>query len=598
MLSMPLWLLLFAALPPQEPIRIGVVAVDKPDSGDLHFLRAGRLAVDACNGKGGVLGSPVELVVEAAATPADAAAAVGRLDGAGVVAVIAPPETRLGEVVRRAAQSKMPCAGFAPQPPAIARTLDALLSKTFRVQQIAFVRDASKDAHELGKLLAKGGLSAPTEVLYELELGISAKALAKKLDAERPELLVIDGEPEPVAAFLADALGKEPMIVVLTPRALGAAVLRTGREVFAIAGQSMATVAGPAGIRAEFEKAHGTPGFGAAEGFEAVTLVLHAIENAKARERPAIRKALEGLTVEGARGRVAFDKTTGALDPPLAVWRAAGGKLLPYVPVAVDASGQATTAGGSQAGPDSKLGAPFGTFRTRQFAVEPNAQCVYCLWADDGAFATAGADLVQLGLSTDGSSPVVDHLVREEIMARVLAITSGKYGRQEDGGTTPGKSLRICFVTCGPDRDKKKGHVWQARFGGDHPDAGGEAFGTYCRVYTAFIRKTIFQKNALQPPLAAADLELLDGTYKFGTDLEKDKRSEKVRALINSYAGSMGLTLAHETGHLCGLDHVTDDPHEIMNVDEGAGIDYRDGHFAQYCWGKLVKKLGLVGDKH
>jgi len=183
----PLLSLMLAVLPPQEPIRIGVVAVDKPDSGDLHFLRAGRLAVDACNGKGGVLGSPVELVVEAAATPADAMAAVGRLDGAGVVAVIAPPETRLGEVVRRAAQSKMPCAGFAPQPAAIARTLDALLSKTFRVQQIAFVRDASKEAHELGRLLAKGGLSAPTEVLYELELGISAKALAKKLDAERPE---------------------------------------------------------------------------------------------------------------------------------------------------------------------------------------------------------------------------------------------------------------------------------------------------------------------------------------------------------------------------------------------------------------------------
>src|SRR5262245_16022195 len=77
MLSMLLWLSLSAAVPPQEPIRIGVVAVDKPDSGDLHFLRAGRLAVDACNGKGGVLGSPVELVVEAAATPADAAAAVG-----------------------------------------------------------------------------------------------------------------------------------------------------------------------------------------------------------------------------------------------------------------------------------------------------------------------------------------------------------------------------------------------------------------------------------------------------------------------------------------------------------------------------------------
>jgi hypothetical protein len=177
-----------------------------------------------------------------------------------------------------------------------------------------------------------------------------------------------------------------------------------------------------------------------------------------------------------------------------------------------------------------------------------------------------------------------------------MAITSSKFGRQDNGTGVAGKSLKICFIAYVPEKERKK-RIWLALHGGDHPDAGGEAFGSYCRVYTAFIRKSIFQKNALKPPLSAADLDLLDGTYKYGTDIEKDRRSELVRALVNSYAGSMALTLAHEVGHLCGLEHVTDDPKEIMNVDEGAGIDYREGHFGEYCWGRLVKKLGLVGDK-
>jgi hypothetical protein len=192
----------------------------------------------------------------------------------------------------------------------------------------------------------------------------------------------------------------------------------------------------------------------------------------------------------------------------------------------------------------------------------------------------------------------VDHLVREEIFARCMAITSTKWGRNDDGSAIQGKSLRICFGSHldAKARKKKKQRLWPARFGGDHEGAGGQAFGTYCRVYTKFIRRTIFQKNALQPPLSATDREILDGGYIYGTDVAKDNRSNRLRALINAYAGSMALTLAHEVGHLASLGHVTDDPVEIMNVDEGAGIDYPEAKFGENSWAILIERLGIVGD--
>ena len=115
----------------------------------------------------------------------------------------------------------------------------------------------------------------------------------------------------------------------------------------------------------------------------------------------------------------------------------------------------------------------------------------------------------------------------------------------------------------------------------------------FCEIYTTFIRRTIFQEHALTPPIGPDDLTYIDGSYEFGTDHKRDKRSELIRALINGYGGSMALTTAHEVGHLCGLGHITDDPFGIMNVEEGAGIDYRDAHFTPGSWETMVQKLGI-----
>src|SRR5262245_49421196 len=97
---MLLFSLLLAAAPvplPQEPLRIGVVAVDSPDSGDQHFVRGARAAAaKQADGK-------VELLVEPAATPAEASAAVEKLRAAGVAGIVAPPTPYLAEVVRKTA---------------------------------------------------------------------------------------------------------------------------------------------------------------------------------------------------------------------------------------------------------------------------------------------------------------------------------------------------------------------------------------------------------------------------------------------------------------------------------------------------------------
>ena len=291
------------------------------------------------------------------------------------------------------------------------------------------------------------------------------------------------------------------------------------------------------------------------------------------------------------------------------MWLLEDERMVPYAPLVVPL-GKTGTQADTQADtktddkptearkPDATVGVPFGTWRTRQFQFEAGAQWVLLLWSDEAEFATSADDLLQMGLSTGGKVPLVDHLVREEIFARCMAITSTKWGRNEDGSAIQGKSLRISFGSHidAKARKKKKQRLWVARFGGDHEGAGGQAFGTYCRVYTKFIRRTIFDKNPLNPVLSASDREILDGSYIYGTNVAKDNRSNRVRALINAYAGSMALTLAHEVGHLATLGHVTDDPVEIMNVEEGAGIDYPEARFGEGSWATLTKRLGIVGD--
>ncbi|MBL9076901.1 MAG: hypothetical protein JNL08_05325 [Planctomycetes bacterium] len=601
--------LLFALAPPQEPLRIGVLAPVTAAAEPSPFVLGARAAAAALTAAGGVDGAPVELVEVAAGEPAQVAAAIGELQAAGAVAVVAAPDAALLPVVRRIAQGKLPVVAHVALPTAIAKALDGACAETFCMQYVGLVRDGDKAAKDLERVLGTGGLTAPTRLLWQHDVGQNAKAWPKLLEKSgRPHLLLLDADPVAAARFVTEVLGADPLPVVLTPRAFGAATRALARPLFVILGQSPAQLGTANEFRRSYEAAHGVPGHGAAEGHEGVSAVARAVDAADNRDPKLWRKALLSVVVEGARGRVPFDKANDGIAAPLSLWALDGTATVPYAPpvvalAALDAqpatsAGPQTTAG---AGPQREIGEPFGTWRTRQFVFEPGAQWVLCLWAgpDDPGFDSDEEDLRLLGLSTGGKDPIADHLVREEILARVLAIASTKFGRREDGTGIPGKSLRVSFAAhVDPaERERKKQRLWPARFGGDHTGAGGEAFGTYCRVYTAFIRRTIFQPHALDPALEPADRCYLDGSYHFGTDRARDKRSELIRALINGYAGSMALTLAHEVGHLCGLGHVTDDPVEIMNVEEGAGIDYRDAHFGADSWNFLAERYGIVGQE-
>ncbi len=599
---------LLPVVAPQEPLRIGLLVPDVATAEELSFVRGARRAEALLGKQGGVDGAAIELVFAAAATPDQVPAAIAELQAANVTAVVAPPEPWLLPAVQRAAQGKLPCVAHVASVAAVGKAIDDVCNLTFCMQTIGLVRDGSRDARALAKLLGKDGLSAPAELVWDLDVGSSQKAFAKQMEKQRPHLLVLDAEPAAAAQFLSDALGSDAIPVVLTPRAIGPATRALGRPLFAVLGLSAASVA-VTPFRTDYEFEYGDMGYGAAEGYEGVLAIARAVAAAKARDAAAVKKALATVVVDGARGAVAFDKALDGLSMPCAVWLLQKGAIEHYAPAVVPVKKAAPVTAGTSAGtsavpvpgdgPQQQIGVSFGTWRTRQFEFEEGAQWVLCEWADEPGFATSGEDLGLLGLSTNGADVITDHLVREEILARVLAIVSTKFGRNEDGTGIPGKSLRISFAAYvdKKERAKKKQRLWPARFGGDHTGAGGEAFGTYCRVYTAFIRRTIFQAHALTPPLQSADRTYLDGTYAFGTDLARDKRSELIRALINGYAGSMALTLAHEVGHLAGLGHVTDDPVEIMNVDEGGGIDYRDAHFGPNTWAIMERHYGLTEEK-
>jgi len=603
-MSLLLSSVLFAVLVPQEPVRIGLLVPDLATAEEQAFVRGARRAEAAIARQGGVDGAALELVFAAASAPGDVAGAIGDLQAANVVAVVAPPEPYLADTVRRVA-GKLPCVVHVAGPDVVAKALDDVCNHTFCMQYIGLVRDGSREARAFERLLGKDGLTAPTELLWDIGVGASAKTFGKQMEKSRPHLLVVDAEPDAAAQFLTEVLGSDPIPVVLTPRAVGPATRALPRTSFAVLGLSAASVATTTPFRTDYEFEYGDMGYGAAEGYEGVFAVARAVDAADARDAAAVKRALLDVVVEGARGRTTFDKAEGGLSMPCAVWLLEGGAIRHYapgiVPLVAAGASPGTSAGPAVAsgpGPQEQIGEPFGTWRTRQFVFEEGAQWVLCQWteATDPGFATSGEDLRLLGLSTEGVDAIADHLVREEILARVLAIVSTKFGRAEDGTGIPGKSLRISFAAHvdRKEREKKKQRLWPAYFGGDHSGAGGEAFGTYCRVYTAFIRRTIFQAHALTPPLESADRAYLDGSYVFGSDRARDKRSELIRALINGYAGSMALTLAHEVGHLAGLGHVTDDPVEIMNVDEGAGIDYRDAHFGPGTWAIMERRYGLT----
>ncbi|HVG93459.1 MAG TPA: ABC transporter substrate-binding protein [Planctomycetota bacterium] len=225
--------------------------------------------------------------------------------------------------------------------------------------------------------------------------------------------------------------------------------------------------------------------------------------------------------------------------------------------------------------PAEGFGPVMGLRAPARYRAEPGCKVVVVSFGEEKSRPpkTIEKDLAELGLGTRGYEGTVDFRVREELLARVLGKMNRLFLRNEDGTAIPGVSFAVSFVTERP-KDVKPHDAFTVVIAGDDDVAGGRAFPGEGRaeVYATYLRRTIFQPNALDPPVGRPDLESLSGSAAVkGVPLEH-LRADRVRCLIDGYAGSMALTGAHEVGHLFGLGHDETDPRSIMNVAEGAGL--------------------------
>ncbi|HEX6882595.1 MAG TPA: ABC transporter substrate-binding protein [Planctomycetota bacterium] len=572
------------------PIRLGLAVPAEPVAEVERAFREGaELAAAIRNRRGGLLGQALELVpLGSARVEAEARALAPRLAGAGLVAVLAP-RAGVGLDALRPAAERAGLVLLAPsiEPAAEAELLARTLVGRLRFARLALLQERGSGGKALASELERR-LAPPCALVARIEVRLPARDLAARLAEAEPDVLVADLEPATLAALLAGPLEASRLPLVTTARAtLDPATL--GREHLFVHGLSAATEEPRGEFLAEFRARHGEPGPGAVEGYELVELVAVALERGGGVGPEDLRAALATARLAGPRGVLQAD-ARGLVAVPAALWRFVE-RSRPHDPP-VPAEGQTIPDGAGRA-PEARLGPPFGALRTDGFLPEPGSRTVR-LHFGGGDARSIEADLARLGLATGGASPVLDHLVREELLARTLAIVSQKYLRAPDGAPIPGQSLRVTFVAHLPQSAARG--AWEAVLAGADPSANGRAFpgSGVCHVFATNWLATV-QAHALEVPLGPDDLGLLDGTYVFGSDYRKDARSELVRALIAGYASSLGLTTAHEVGHLFDLDHDTGDPQSLMNVDgDEIGLAPEDAHFTEAALELLRKNPGVV----
>jgi len=574
------------------PFRIGLCARTGAESGEAErdFAQGAELAARIRNRRGGILGHPLELVPLGGADSSRAArTALEQVSGVALSGVILPWSSDCSALVRAACERRqLPAAGPSHDPALEAQVLVDGLAGALRCTRIGLLADASPAAKNLRAELERR-LASPCALVFAARLGSSAKELARRLAETRPDVLVLDAPSEDVAAALAGPLAAVRTPLVLGARAAGARA-GLGRELLFVHGLSPATATPRGEFLAEYRAQSGEPGPGAVEGYELVEYFAVAIERAGSGAPEEIRAALASTRlVEGPRGPV-DGGATGEISARPALWRWRGGAL-PHLPPALVADEGLPD--GNERAPEARLGADFGRLRTDAFRLDPGTRWVRVHFGD-AEVATIDADLARLGLATGGDSPFVDHLVREELLARTLSIVSEKYLRSPLGRGITGQSLKVSFAAHLPAGVEER-EAWDAQIAGSDPKANGRAFpdSGHCEIFATNWLATVIA-HALTPPIGSEDLGFLDGTYVFGSDYGKDRRSELIRALIQGYAGSLGLTCAHEVGHLFGLEHDSGDPTSLMSTDEESGIAPEDARFSDRALELLRRTPGVV----
>ena len=244
--------------------------------------------------------------------------------------------------------------------------------------------------------------------------------------------------------------------------------------------------------------------------------------------------------------------------------------------------------------PTEGLGPPIGFGRPGPAEINERRGKVGYLTYGEGGKRTIEQDLLEIGLSTGGKEPELDQLVRDEILGRAIRVAHRLFRREADGTPIPGYSWGMSFRTTPPDEDTPRNRTWLAIVAGDHEGAGGQVIGAgMVAVYSTFLKRTMYIVHKLEPPISADDRHLLDGSYRWGIDRANNLRADEIRGLIDGFSSAVGLTLAHEFGHLCGCDHDTEHPTSIMNVVAGAGASWEDAVWIPKHERKVTTTLGI-----
>jgi ABC-type branched-subunit amino acid transport system substrate-binding protein len=270
--------------------------------------------------------------------------------------------------------------------------------------------------------------------------------------------------------------------------------------------------------------------------------------------------ALRAIAREGARGKPVFEPWGHASLARLEPWRSPKWRDDPpctrvrptYLPVG---------------------GIPHvGDFSAASYKWEPGSFYVWMHWGKPEE-RTIERDMAAIGLDP-GEGELRARMI-DDLMGRAISRMNRLYLRNIDGAAIPGVSYNVTFGTEEKPAGLKNSHRFEMVLRGDDPDKGGVAHGTTCEVFTTYLERTIYARRAFKPPIAAADAEYVDGKYRWELKaLDKNLRGDSLRALQDGYTQAMGLTGAHECGHMFGLGHDTATPRSIMNVVEAVDLEF------------------------
>ncbi len=234
-----------------------------------------------------------------------------------------------------------------------------------------------------------------------------------------------------------------------------------------------------------------------------------------------------------------------------------------------------------------------GCYTTSRFRWEPGTFHVWVHYAE-GAKRTIDQDLLAIGLSTGGYEEALEDRILDDLRGRVISRLNRLFLRNPDGSAVPGVSYAVSFSPDPPPDDARPGRRFEVIIGGDHPSAGGEAYGTTAAVYSTFIQRTMYVERKLDPPVSAADRPHMTGAYRWDTSAPDNIRNGLVRALLDGFSQALALTAAHEIGHLTGCGHDTESPRSIMNVVEGGGLDFDWAEWTPGHAATIERRFGRV----